>query len=154
MISYLIVFLVLNFGKIQRYQQHQNDRVENKSIHLRCDSIYCKKEFHLFFDKFKSDSVFQKQHIAFPYFFYYSDEDFPLDKMERLVEEDEQEFIDFSKPMNTYPHKESPFTMKIVIQKDSAFCMKQSMLNHTTIQYTFTKNTGCWNLVEIEDNTD
>ncbi len=114
----------------------------------------CDSDFDLFFEKFKNDTVFQKTHVKFPYMFYYSDEDLPLDMKEEIVWKDDYKAIAFSAPMKTYPHTKSPFTTNFVRNKDSISYIKQSTLNKTMIEYKFTTINGCWYMVEVVDNTD
>jgi hypothetical protein len=150
--KYIIVFFLI-FGCGKKQLDNRIKEENNDTIGL-INSKERETDFLSFFENFKRDSVFQINHVKFPYMFYYSDEDFPLDMMEAIIHKNEYAFIHFSEAMNTYPYTSSPFSMDIVVRKDSAFCIKQSTLNKTTIAYKFSRDNGSWYLVEIEDNTD
>lgn len=110
-------------------------------------SEVCDADFDAFFKKFASDSVFQKKHMDFPVMAYYSDEDFPLDLMERMVDEENYTFTDFRNERNAY---------KISLEKtkDSAFYWQKGINSGHNITYKFAYQDDCWKLVEIRDMTD
>jgi hypothetical protein len=157
----LVAVLFFSCGKtpeiktpVEKAKEKESFSITDEEDFVPLDAKDCDADFEVFFEKFKSDTIFQKQHVKFPYMFYYSDEDFPLDMMESMVWKSEYDVIDFSAPMYTYPHKDSPFTMDYMKGKDSVFCIKQSTLNKTTINYKFAAIKGCWYMVEVVDNTD
>lgn len=153
----LIVFLFFGCGKTlnERRTIKKESVLEIKDDEFTLlNSKDCEIDFLTFFEKFKNDTVFQKTHVKFPYILYYSDEDFPLDMMEDVIYKENYSSIDFSEPMYTYPHTKSPFSIDFNMKKDSVFCIKQSTLNKTIINYKFALIKGCWYLVEIEDHTD
>ncbi|MDR6969018.1 hypothetical protein J2X31_003044 [Flavobacterium arsenatis] len=111
----------------------------------------CKEDFDSFFEKFATDSLFQKKHVDFPIMKYYSDEDFPLDMMENMIDEESFEAIYFQH--NT---RRTNDTYEIIIKKetDSVSCYKRGINNPINIEYIFTCKKNSWFLVKIVDNTD
>ncbi len=110
----------------------------------------CSKDFDSFFEKFASDSLFQKKHVDFPIMEYYSDEDFPLDMMERMTDEDTFETIHFDKKVKDG----KPYEISIDKKTDSVFCYKKGINNDINIKYTFVCKNDSWFLVAITDTTD
>lgn len=109
----------------------------------------CKADFDSFFEKFASDSVFQKKHVEFPLMEYYTDEDFPLDMMETMIPEESFAFLSFDKKDNG-----NPYEISIDKKADSVFCHKKGINNPININYTFVCRKDSWLLVEITDRTD
>ena len=107
----------------------------------------CDSDFNIFFEKFQKDSAFQIRHVKFPYMYYYSDEDFPLDMMESAVWKEDFETIDFKSDTN------SQFTINFINKIDSVSCIKQNK-SKSIIEYKFVIINHCWFLVEVIDNTD
>lgn len=108
----------------------------------------CDLDFNNFFERFASDSLFQKKHIDFPIMHYYSDEDFPLDLMETMIDEQDYTFTDFTDDQNQYD-------ISIEKKKDSAiYTRKTRDRHHLPMIYKFVQVNDCWKLVEISDLTD
>lgn len=113
--------------------------------------VSCNADFDSFFEKFTSDSMFQKKHVDFPIMEYYSDEDFPLDMMERMTDEDSFEIIHFDKNAKS---SGKPYEISIDKKTDSVFCYKKGINNPINIKYTFVCKKDSWFLVAITDTTD
>ncbi|TPD73668.1 DUF4348 domain-containing protein [Flavobacterium microcysteis] len=113
--------------------------------------VTCSEDFDLFFEKFTNDSLFQKKHVDFPIMEYYTDEDFPLDMMETMTDEDTFEIIHFDKNAK---NGNKPYEINIDKKTDSVFCYKKGINNDINIKYTFVCKMDSWFLVEITDTTD
>lgn len=111
----------------------------------------CSEDFDSFFERFASDTLFQKKHVDFPIMQYYSDEDFPLDMMETMTDEDTYETIHFDKNAKS---GNKPYEINIDKKTDSVFCYKKGINNDINIKYTFVCKKDSWFLVEITDTTD
>lgn len=114
----------------------------------------CEPDFDTFFQKFSADSIFQKQHVDFPVIEYYSDEDFPLDIMERSIDEENYEFIDLSKDKAADKQEKDLYKVETEKQNDSVFYRQRGINNYIDITYKFARKDQCWWLVEIRDMTD
>jgi Domain of unknown function (DUF4348) len=115
----------------------------------------CGTDFDTFFERFASDSVFQVKHVNFPITEYYSDEDFPLDIMERVTfEEEDYAFIDLSKDKVADKREKDPYRIEIEKQNDSIFYRQHGINNYINVTYKFARKDNCWWLVEIQDMTD
>ncbi|HEU4495611.1 MAG TPA: DUF4348 domain-containing protein [Flavobacterium sp.] len=108
----------------------------------------CDADFDVFFKKFASDSTFQKQHFDFPVMEYYSDEDFPLDLLERHIDEESYVFVDFTGDKTLYD-------ISVEKKKDSViYTRRMRDRHHLPMIYKFAQNGDCWMLVEFSDLTD
>jgi len=112
------------------------------------------EDFDMFMLKFGSDSIFQEKHVEFPYMFYYSDEDLPLDMKERLIDSEDHEYIDFSNDENSELLESNPYKVTVIREKDSVFYLQRGINNYKNITYKFAYKEDCWYLVEKVDNTD
>lgn len=113
-----------------------------------------KPDFNLFIDKFKNDSVFQKQHMNFPVMEYYSDEDFPLDLMERNIDEENYSFIKFDTDSVAKKNKNEDYKVIIQSKKNTVFYHKMGVNNSINENYKFIYKNGSYYLVEIIDLTN
>jgi len=114
----------------------------------------CGEDFKVFIEKFKKDSIFQKQHIEFPLDEYYSDEDFPLDIMERSIDEEHFTFIDFENELPIELRNKNLYDIHINQGNDTIFYQMFGKNNSIDVTYTFKCDQKTYKLVKIEDLTD
>lgn len=114
----------------------------------------CGSDFNAFIEKFKKDSTFQKQHIDFPMMEYYSDEDFPMDILERMTTEDSYSFIDIENDLSTELRNKDLYDVHINQNQDTIYYQKIGKQNSINITYKFKCTQKTYHLIEIEDLTD
>jgi hypothetical protein len=114
----------------------------------------CGSDFNAFIEKFKKDSTFQKQHIDFPMMEYYSDEDFPMDILERMTTEDNYSFIDVENDLPTELRNKDLYDVHINQNQDTIYYQKIGKQNSINITYKFKCTQKTYHLIEIEDLTD
>ncbi len=120
---------------------------ENKS---NLDTLICHLSFEEFFNKFKEDSLFQKQRI------YKYAELLIIDNYEEKVfkKKLKKNFLNFNEDKNSNPIKFDVFKTNIIKQKDSVVYTKQGIDNGIYISFIFKKINGCWFLTKIIDESD
>lgn len=114
----------------------------------------CGSDFNAFIEKFKKDSTFQKQHIDFPMMEYYSDEDFPMDILERMITEDSYSFIDIENDLPKELRNKDLYDVHINQNQDTIYYQKIGKQNSINITYKFRCTQKTYRLIEIEDLTD
>ncbi|MGE6397879.1 hypothetical protein [Chryseobacterium scophthalmum] len=114
----------------------------------------CGSDFNAFIEKFKKDSTFQKQHIDFPMMEYYSDEDFPMDILERMTTEDSYSFIDIENDLPKELRNKDLYDVHINQNQDTIYYQKIGKQNSINITYKFRCTQKTYRLIEIEDLTD
>lgn len=114
----------------------------------------CGSDFSVFIEKFKKDSTFQKQHIDFPMMEYYSDEDFPMDILERMTTEDSYSFIDIENDLPKELRNKDLYDVHINQNQDTIYYQKIGKQNSINIAYKFRCTQKTYRLIEIEDLTD
>lgn len=114
----------------------------------------CGSDFNAFIEKFKKDSTFQKQHIDFPMMEYYSDEDFPMDILERMTTEDNYSFIDVENDLPTELRNKDLYDIHINQNQDTIYYQKIGKQNSINITYKFKCTQKTYHLIEIVDLTD
>ncbi|WP_175623024.1 hypothetical protein [Chryseobacterium schmidteae] len=114
----------------------------------------CGSDFNTFIEKFKKDSTFQKQHIDFPMMEYYSDEDFPMDILERMTTEDSYSFIDIENDVPKEFRNKDLYDVHINQNQDTIYYQKIGKQNSINITYKFKYTQKTYHLIEIEDLTD
>ena len=114
----------------------------------------CGSDFNVFIEKFKKDSTFQKQHINFPMIEYYSDEDFPMDILERMTTEDSYSFIDIENDLPKELRNKDLYDVHINQNQDTIYYQKIGKQNSINITYKFRCTQKTYRLIEIEDLTD
>ena len=114
----------------------------------------CGSDFNAFIEKFKKDSTFQKQHIDFPVMEYYSDEDFPMDILERMTTEDSYSFIDIENDLPKELRNKNLYDIHINQNQDTIYYQKIGKQNSINITYKFRCTQKTYRLIEIEDLTD
>ncbi|MES2485317.1 MAG: hypothetical protein V4581_05120, partial [Bacteroidota bacterium] len=107
-----------------------------------------------FFEKFKKDSVYQIRHTEFPLFYVYSDEDFPLDDMQGMINLSEYRYNDFRKDTLEYKGKKYPNEVITQRSKDSVHYYQSGINSYVDLRYHFAFKDGCWYLVRFDDMTD
>ena len=112
------------------------------------------KDFDVFFKKFASDSIFQKKHMDFPVIEFYSDEDFPLDIMERTIDEETFVFEDFTKDNVANKKVKDAYEIILKKKKDSVFYQRKGINNYIDVTYCFFFQNNSWYLIEVKDMTD
>ncbi|OYU80937.1 MAG: hypothetical protein CFE23_06810 [Flavobacterium sp. BFFFF1] len=104
--------------------------------------------FDVFFEKFASDSVFQKKHFDFPVIAYYSDVDLPFDLKEKSIDEDSYFYTDFTKDKSIYD-------VSVERKKDSVIYTRRLRdTYHLPLIYKFAYKNKRWMFVEFSDLTD
>ena len=114
----------------------------------------CGSDFNTFIEKFKKDSTFQSQHINFPIMEYYSDEDFPLDILERMITKDSYAFIDLENDVPKELRNRGSYDVHITHSQDTVYYQKFGKNNSIDITYKFQCIKNSYHLMEIEDLTD
>ena len=114
----------------------------------------CGSDFNAFIEKFKKDSTFQKQHIDFPMMEYYSDEDFPMDILERMTTEDSYSFIDIENDLPKELRNKDLYDVHINQNQDTIYYQKIGKQNSINITYKFRCTQKMYRLIEIEDLTE
>jgi hypothetical protein len=117
------------------------------AIGCKANKVTACENFDAFFEQFARDSIFQKKHVDFPMMNYYSDEDFPLDLMERPIDEEEYIFTDFTDDKNLYD-------ITIDRKKDTVHYIRTWRESYGAMTYTFARKNNCWMLVGFQDITD
>jgi len=118
------------------------------------DEEICDTSFTAFIDKFEKDSVLQLRHVEFPLFYTYSDEDFPLDFMERYIDKDEYKLAHFDKDSLTYKGKKYASELHIARDRDSVHYYQIGKNSYVDLRHHFVFKEGCWYLVQFDDMTD
>lgn len=111
-------------------------------------------DFNVFIENFKKDSTFQSQHISFPVMEYYSDEDFPLDILQRTIYKDNYTFIDLENDVPKELRNKDLYDVHITHSKDTVYYQKFGKNNSINITYKFQRFQRTYHLTEIEDLTD
>lgn len=110
----------------------------------------CDTDFDVFFKKFESDSVFQKEHIKFPLKNSYLD-----DNYENFIREDITEakyrFLDFASDKDAMKQEYDKYTVEVTKHEDTVDYLLRGYDNGIMINITFSFINGCWYLIEIED---
>lgn len=121
---------------------------------ISCNQKNCGSDFNVFIEKFKKDSTFQKKHIDFPMMEYYSDEDFPLDILERMTTEDSYSFIDLENDVPKDLRNKGSYDININYNRDTVYYQKMGKQNSINITYKFKCAQKTYHLIEIENLTD
>jgi len=106
----------------------------------------CDADFDTFFRKFGSDSIYQKQHIAFPLLSQTQDEDF-THLVDGHIEAKNYYFRDFTRDNDSYQ-------LEIVKKKDSAYYTQMGVEGNSATTYSFANKNNCWTLVAVRDITE
>ena len=113
----------------------------------------CDTDFDIFFKKFQSDSIFQRQHVKFPLKNTYLNSDGDYEVLRKDITILNYRFLDFTKDEEAAKAENGAFTIHIEKQKDSVFYRTRGIDNgiHADIKFAFID--GCWHLVAIEDSS-
>ncbi|MCX8533170.1 hypothetical protein [Chryseobacterium luquanense] len=111
-------------------------------------------DFNVFIEKFKKDSTFQSQHISFPVMENYSDEDFPLDILQRTIYKDNYTFIDIENDVPKELRNKDLYDVHINQIQDTVYYQKFGKNNSINITYKFQRIQNTYRLIEIEDLTN
>ncbi|OJV51979.1 MAG: hypothetical protein BGO31_09950 [Bacteroidetes bacterium 43-16] len=102
-----------------------------------------------------TDTTFQKQHIEYPLMIYYSDEDFPLDILEKSINDSNAyTFIDMANDLPPGLNDTNLYHIHISQNTDTIYYQKITKSNNINITYTFLRAEKSYKLFSIEDNTD
>tara|TARA_B100001105_G_C22284724_1_gene396855 strand:- start:430 stop:897 length:468 start_codon:yes stop_codon:yes gene_type:complete len=113
----------------------------------------CDTDFDVFFKKFQSDSIFQRQHVKFPLKNTYLNSDGDYEVLRKDITVLNYRFLDFTKDEEAAKAENGAFTINIEKEKDSVFYQARGIDNgiHEDIKFAFID--GCWYLVAIEDSS-
>jgi hypothetical protein len=140
----LILLTTLIIGTLLGCSDNPKTAVEKKASTLKKAAVLEPADFDSFFKKFKSDSVYQKEHINFP--------------IKITVTEDERDSV-------TYIKKDKWQYVRLTNNKEDIYKKAQSNKKSVTIQYTvedtgilmsfdFTYGSGKWRLTSATDSSD
>ncbi len=114
----------------------------------------CDTDFDVFFKKFGSDSIFQKQHVKFPLKNTFLDMEGDLDVIRKDIKENEYRFSNFKKDNETGDAGgNGSYKVNIKKEKDSVYYNLTGIDNGIATVVKFVFINGCWYMVAIEDSS-
>ena len=125
----LLIFILIIFSNCQ------DQKIENNFKSQENQELTVEEDFNTFFEKFKKDSVFQKQRVVFPL----KVRVFNIDNLkteENSFEEKDYEFLKID---------ENEVSMEKKISKDSVKIILKGKDNGIYIETQFLKDKGIWN---------
>ena len=133
----LPIFILIIFSNCQ------DQKIENNFNPQENQVLTVEEDFNAFFEKFKKDSVFQKQRVVFPL----KVRVFNIDNLkteENSLEEKNYEFLRID---------ENEVSMEKKISKDSVKIILKGKDNGTYIETQFLKDKGIWKLESYNDQS-
>jgi len=130
----LLIFILIIFSNCQDH------KIENNFKH---QVLTLKEDFSAFFEKFKKDSVFQKQRVVFPLKVRVFNTD-NLKTEENSLEEKNYEFLKID---------ENEVSIEKKISKDSVKIILKGKDNGIYIETQFLKDNGIWKLESYNDQS-
>lgn len=130
----LLIFILIIFSNCQDH------KIENN---FKPQVLTLKEDFNTFFEKFKKDSVFQKQRVVFPL----KVRNFNTDNLkteENSLEEKKYEFLKID---------ENEVSIEKKISKDSVKIILKGKDNGIYIETQFLKDKGIWKLESYNDQS-
>ena len=133
----LLIFILIIFSNCQ------DQKIENNFKSQENQELTVEEDFNTFFEKFKKDSVFQKQRVVFPL----KVRVFNIDNLkteENSLEEKNYEFLRID---------ENEVSMEKKISKDSVKIILKGKDNGIYIETQFLKDKGIWKLESYNDQS-
>ena len=133
----LLIFILIIFSNCQ------DQKIENNFNPQENQVLTVEEDFNAFFEKFKKDSVFQKQRVVFPL----KVRVFNIDNLkteENSLEEENYEFLKID---------ENEVSMEKKISKDSVKIILKGKDNGIYIETQFLKDKGIWKLESYNDQS-
>ena len=133
----LLIFILIIFSNCQ------DQKIENNFKSQENQELTVEEDFNTFFEKFKKDSVFQKQRVVFPL----KVRVFNIDNLkteENSLEEENYELLKID---------ENEVSMEKKISKDSVKIILKGKDNGIYIETQFLKDKGIWKLESYNDQS-
>ena len=133
----LLIFILIIFSNCQ------DQKIENNFNPQENQVLTVEEDFNAFFEKFKKDSVFQKQRVVFPL----KVRVFNIDNLkteENSLEEKNYEFLKID---------ENEVSIEKKISKDSVKIILKGKDNGIYIETQFLKDKGIWKLESYNDQS-
>ena len=133
----LLIFILIIFSNCQ------DQKIENNFKSQENQELTVEDDFNTFFEKFKKDSVFQKQRVVFPL----KVRIFNIDNLkteENSLEEKDYEFLKID---------ENEVSVEKKISKDSVKIILKGKDNGIYIETQFLKDNGIWKLETYNDQS-
>lgn len=133
----LLIFILIIFSNCQ------DQKIENNFNPQENQVLTVEEDFNTFFEKFKKDSVFQKQRVVFPL----KVRIFNIDNLkteENSLEEENYELLRID---------ENEVSMEKKISKDSVKIILKGKDNGIYIETQFLKDKGIWKLESYNDQS-
>ena len=133
----LLIFILIIFWNCQ------DQKIENNFNPQENQVLTVEEDFNAFFEKFKKDSVFQKQRVVFPL----KVRVFNIDNLkteENSLEEENYELLRID---------ENEVSMEKKISKDSVKIILKGKDNGIYIETQFLKDKGIWKLESYNDQS-
>ena len=133
----LLIFILIIFSNCQ------DQKIENNFNPQENQVLTVEEDFNAFFEKFKKDSVFQKQRVVFPL----KVRVFNIDNLkteENSLEEKDYEFLKID---------ENEVSIEKKILKDSVKIILKGKDNGIYIETQFLKDKGIWKLESYNDQS-
>ena len=133
----LLIFILIIFSNCQ------DQKIENNFNPQENQVLTVEEDFNAFFEKFKKDSVFQKQRVVFPL----KVRIFNIDNLkteENSLEEKDYEFLKID---------ENEVSVEKKISKDSVKIILKGKDNGIYIETQFLKDKGIWKLESYNDQS-
>ena len=133
----LLIFILIIFSNCQ------DQKIENNFNPQENQVLTVEEDFNTFFEKFKKDSVFQKQRVVFPL----KVRVFNIDNLkteENSLEEKNYEFLKID---------ENEVSIEKKISKDSVKIILKGKDNGIYIETQFLKDKGIWKLESYNDQS-
>ena len=133
----LLIFILIIFSNCQ------DQKIENNFKSQEDQVLTVEEDFNTFFEKFKKDSVFQKQRVVFPL----KVRVFNIDNLkteENSLEEKDYEFLKID---------ENEVSIEKKILKDSVKIILKGKDNGIYIETQFLKDNGIWKLETYNDQS-
>lgn len=115
----------------------------------------CVNDFNVFFERFSSDSVFQKRHVKYPFKESYAN-GLENTKIDTFIANNPSEYsyIDFTKDKDAMNNKFGKYSVEIQkINNDSIHYWNIGYDNGINTLYKFKLIGDCWYLLEIVDRS-
>jgi hypothetical protein len=147
----VITSTLLNCNEVKKTKLiPQKNEIKNSSSNQND----CLNDFNQFFEKFAKDSIFQKEHVRFPFKYYYH-EDIMSDNfsIEIIKSKNFYKYIDFTEDQKAMEYEYDKFTVEKIEAKGKVIYKRIGYDNGINIEYTFNLIDGCWYLISITDTS-
>ena len=133
----LLIFILIIFSNCQDHKIENNFKSQENQV------LTVEEDFNTFFEKFKKDSVFQKQRVVFPL----KVRIFNIDNLkteENSLEEKHYKFLKIHK---------NEVSVKKKISKETEIIILKGKENGIYIETQFLKDNGIWKLETYNDQS-